>query len=112
MKALREQVNGIWATGGPERETWQAAYDSVQKEYEALVRELGQDFSAERYFALQAKLQTLEAIQKEVQRRDQRLQELYQEREKKLWTLRRLRRTREYRLRRNKAQQLTDQLQG
>ena len=94
MEALRKQVNDIWATGGPERETWQAAYDSVQKEYEALVRELGQDFSAERYFALQAKLQTLEAIQKEVQRRDQRLQELHQERGQKLRMVRRLRRTR------------------
>ena len=111
MEALRQGINDIWAAGRPARETWQAAYLAVQKEYEALVRELGQDFSAERYFALQAKLQTLEAIYREVQRRDQRLQELSQEREKRLWMLRRLRLTREFRLRRDKARQLTDHLQ-
>ncbi|MBN2002872.1 MAG: AAA family ATPase [Anaerolineae bacterium] len=109
---LRDQIAAIWAEGEAQRQIWAQDYKRIQVDYESLIQQLGADFSAERYFAQQARLQSLEGIRRETEKRKQRLEELLGERKVKLATLRRLRRTREYRLRVRKAEVLTDELQS
>lgn len=108
---LEKQLKELWSEGETTRKTWSNEYQVIQSEYEALQRELGEDFSADRYFALRAKLQMLEGIAREVQRRQQRLSELSAERREKLEALQGLRRTQEFTLREEKAAQLTQALQ-
>ncbi len=109
---LREQIAAIWAEGETQRQTWAQDYKKIQVDYESLIQQLGADFSAERYFAQQARLQSLEGIRRETEKRKRRLEELLNERKAKLAALRRLRRTQEYRLRARKAEVLTNELQG
>lgn len=109
---LQGQLEAIWDEGAAARQKWLQDYESVQRDYEQLLVELGEAFSAERYFAQRAKLQLLEGIRREMKQRERRLEELRNERADKLNALRRLRRTREFRVRRDKAAQLTRQLQG
>ena len=112
LRNLADGLRVVWESGHAERQTWLADYQATQHEYQELQRELGQDFSAERYFSLQTKLQTLAGIERELQRRQQRLDELRTERRERRHSLRYLRRTREFRVRAEKALQLTDALRG
>lgn len=111
LDALRRQINSIWKEGEAGREEWRKAYVRIQQDYEDLLGQLGEDFSAEQYFEQQAKLQALQGIQREMERRRQRLEKLREERQEHLNALRRLRRTREFRVRRRTARRLTEQLQ-
>ncbi len=110
LALLQDDIRDLWQTGNSDRSAWRAAYDVVQSEYQELVVELGQGFSAQRYFTLRTKLQTLEGIENEIARRRERLQELAQDRRAKLLTLRRLRCIKEYGARKEKAAKLTREL--
>ena len=110
LDGLGKQLQEIWAEGDTMRKTWADEYKVIQTEYEALQRELGEDFSADRYFALQSKLQNLEGIVREVERRQQRLQELTEARRQKLDDLERLRHTQEFKVREDKAADLSQAL--
>lgn len=110
LDGLCQQIDAIWKEGEPEREAWRKDYDRIQQDYEDLLGRLGEDFSAERYFEQRAKLQALQGIEREMERRKRRLESLCDERQKKLHALRRLRRTQEFRVRCRTAQRLTEQL--
>jgi len=112
LSRLEARTLALWAEGQDQRRDWRAEYDQVQADYEALLHNLGGDFSSERYFAQQARLQALEGIKRETERREQQLTTLRQERKARLHELRRLRRSRVYRLRKAKARELTDELSG
>jgi len=111
LEALIVRIQDIWSEGAAERAAWEKDYAEVEQAYQQLLDTLGQDFSAERYFALQTKLQNLEKIEKEIEKRQEHLQEMQDERQQKLRRLRRLWRLRQFRLRRSKAAELTAQLQ-
>lgn len=112
LASLEEKISAIWIEGAPQRQSWAQEYAKIQADYENLLKQLGGEFSPERYFAQQAKIQVLEGIRRETEKREQRLVEMRSEREQKLAALRRLRRTEEYRLRARKARELTAELQG
>ena len=112
LDALQQQLETIWGDGAGARGKWQKDYQSVQQAYEDLLAELDEDFSGDRYFEQRAKLQALEGIQREMERRQQRLGKLRKTRTRRLNMLRRLRHTREFRVRRKKAIQLTEHLRG
>lgn len=110
LKAIVQRIRDIWAEGAPGRDEWKQKYAEVEQSYQDLLDELGQDFSAERYFSLRTRLQNLEATQQEIQRRQDRLEELRVEREQQLRRLRRLWRLHQYHTRWIKAVELTAQL--
>jgi hypothetical protein len=112
LVTLNSTIEATWAAGHAERQAWKAAYRQTQTEYEALLTELGEAFSSERYFAQQAKLQALEGIERETTRRKAQLVALRNAREEKLQELRRVRRTAIFRVRARKAQELTSKLSG
>ena len=111
LTQLQHTIAELWEAGSAERFVWQADYDQMQAEYEKLLQKLGQDFSAERYFSLRARLLTLEGIEGEIARRRERLQEMKRERRVLLLALRRLRYQREFKIRKTKAARLTEELQ-
>lgn len=110
---LFAQIKVIWSEAIQQRTEWQVIYDRVQEEYKLLLNELGDvDFSADRYFSLRGKLQALLGLEQEISKRKKRLIELWTEREQKLDQLRLLRRNKEFTIRHEKAQHLTELLRG
>jgi hypothetical protein len=106
---LRAAVAEIWARGSADRMRWQADYDRVQDEYQALLREV-QDASVERFAELNRRREMLLSIQTEVAKRRERIRDLKEVRRAKLAQLRTLRREQRYPLRQRKAQELTVRL--
>jgi hypothetical protein len=110
LRDLEVEIQDIWLEGEQEREQWRQEYAQVQRDYENLLGQLGEDFSAERYFQQRAKLQALQGIQREMDRRQERLRALRAVRRERLRDLRRLRRTESFRVRARTARRLTEQL--
>jgi hypothetical protein len=110
LEELAQHIQAIWAEGALKRDGWEKEYAEIEQAYQDLLDSLGQEFSAERYFSLRSRLQNLEAIQQEIEKRRARLKDLHRERKQQLRRLRRLWRLRQFRTRRNKARGLTAQL--
>ncbi len=111
LQDLRAAIDEIWAHGADDRARWQADYDRVQDEYQALLREV-QDASVERFAELNRRREMLLGIQAEVAKRRDRIHELKEVRRAKLAQLRALRREQRYPLRQHKAQELNIRLGG
>ena len=110
LRDLEVELQDIWQEGKHARERWRQQYAQVQRDYEDLLGQFGEDFSAERYFQQRAKLQALQGIQREMERRRERLRALRAARRERLRDLRHLRRTESFRVRERTARRLTEQL--
>ena len=108
IEELRQRIRTLWGAGEPARAGWQKDYDREEETYQALLREFD-DVSADRYVKLQSRRDLLEKLAREVENRQARVEELKTERIVKLAELRKIR-EREFKVRRDKARQLTNQL--
>lgn len=111
LQELSAAIETVWARGADDRARWQADYDRVQAEYQALLREV-RDVSFERFAELNRRRDTLLGIQTEVAKRRERIRELKEVRREKLTQLCALRRDQRYPLRQRKAQELSNRLGG
>jgi len=102
---LPTRLRNIWAQGAADRAAWQKDYEQEEEAYQTLLREVP-EASAERYIVLQRRRNALEQLEKEVERRRERVANLKAGRQQMLEELRRLRREEIFRVRREKAQEL------
>ncbi len=112
LDQLGRDIRGLWEKGNDDRQEWKAFYQQVQDEYLKLQKTLGSEISAERYLKNQSRLQVLQGIEKEVEKRRGRLSELRQERNNWLHQLYELRHNQVFPLLEQKCQRLTESLQG
>ncbi len=106
LEALITEVKSVWAKGAEERTKWKAEFDKAQADYFALLREVS-DVSAERLTDLNRQKDTLEAIQREIEKRQTRIADFKHLREENLAKLREIHRKKLYPLRHEKSQELT-----
>lgn len=105
MSDLPDSLRAIWARGKADRAAWHRDYEQEEEAYQALLREVP-DANAERYIDLQRRRNALEQLEKEVERRRERVTNLKAERGQMLEVLCRLRREEAFRVRHEKAQEL------
>lgn len=109
LEGLITEVKLVWAKGEEDRAKWKAEFHKTQAEYFALLREFN-DVSAEKLTDLNHQKDALEAIQREVGKREARIVELKRWREEALANLRKIRLEQLYPLRREKSLELSHRL--
>ena len=110
--AFRQAVGGLparlratWARGEAHRAVWQKDYEREEEAYQALLREVP-DASAERYISLQRQRNALGQLEKEIERRHERVTSSRAERQQMLERLRHLHREEAFLVRREKAREM------
>lgn len=108
---LQTAISETWATGEAKRTAWQATYDQQERTYREVLREFADagQIDPDRYMQLQQRKDKLEARAREVEGHQKRIAELRALRQQRLDDLRAVRR-RQYEVRCQKAQELTQAL--
>ncbi len=115
LEQLDARLASRWAEGQPARDTWHSSYQDQDDAYQTLLRQFEADgqegFDSDRYIRLQARRSTLEQLAAELEQYRQQVT-LLEDKRRTLLTKLRTARRRQYEIRRDKADELSQRLKN